>query len=102
MIDQVLLGIVAAMIYAGSTFLKNNMNPENPEGFDQSKFMATMIVGAFVGLLIGQTGVIPTETAVAEQLLAYSGIVAVMNNLLKIVIRQTKETAKPTMPAPPK
>ena len=92
-IETIVLAIIAAIMYAGTQFIKKNMDPENPQAFDGGKFGATIVIGAVVGLVFGYSGLIPSESMVVEQLVAYAGLTAIIENVLKIAIRWYKGTA---------
>lgn len=83
-VETIVLAVIAAIMYAGTMFLKKNMDPEKPQEFDGGKFGATIVIGAGVGLVFGYSGIIPSESAVVEQLVAYSGATAIIENGLKI------------------
>lgn len=89
-IETVVLAIIAAIMYAGTQFIKKNIDPEKPQEFDGEKFGATIVIGAGVGLVFGYSGLIPSESMVLEQLVAYSGLTAIIENLLKIAFRWYK------------
>lgn len=87
MIETVMLAIMSAIIYAGSQYMKKHYNPEHPESFELTKFGATVVVGALIGALAGMSGVMPTELGIAEQLMFYSGTVAIVENILRTAYR---------------
>jgi len=80
----ILIAIVAAAIFASAGYLKSS----GTENFDATKFSATVLVGAIVGAVMYFGGVPVTEAGVAEQLAAYAGIVAVVENVLKAFLRR--------------
>ena len=92
-IETIGLAIIAAIMYAGTQFIKKNLDPEKPQEFDGGKFGATIVIGAGVGLIFGYSGLIPSESMVLEQLVAYSGLVAIIENVLKIAWRWLKGAA---------
>lgn len=87
MIDTVILSIVAAMIYAGSAYLKKNLNENNPESFDAVKFLTTVVIAAGIGVVASSLGVVITEEYVALQLATYGGLTAILENLFKSAYR---------------
>ncbi len=91
----IILAVIAAILYAGTQFLKKNMDPQNPEAFDGTKFGATIVIGAGVGLVFGYSGIIPSDSMIAEQLVAYTGMTAIVENLLKIAWRWYKGVTAP-------
>jgi len=80
----ILIAIVAAAIFASAGYLKSS----GTEDFDATKFSATVLVGAIVGAIMYLTGSPVTEASVIEQLAAYAGIVAVVENVLKAFLRR--------------
>ena len=80
----ILIAVLAAAIFASAGYLKSS----GTENFDATKFSATVLVGAIVGAVMYFGGVPVTEAGVAEQLAAYAGIVAVVENVLKAFLRR--------------
>lgn len=93
--ETIILAVIAAVMYAGTQFIKKNLDPEKPQEFDGGKFGATIVVGAGVGLVFGYSGIIPSESTVVEQLVAYSGATAIIENGLKIIIRLANKYLSP-------
>lgn len=91
MIENVGVALIAAVIYSGSMYLKKMSGP-GAEAFDWMKFLATMLVGLFVGLLSGYTGIIPTESGIVEQMGAYAGLVVVVQTWVQMVWSKVKPT----------
>ena len=80
----ILIAVLAAAIFASAGYLKSS----GTEDFDATKFSATVLVGAIIGAIMYFGGVPVTEAGVLEQLAAYAGIVAVVENILKAIIRR--------------
>jgi len=80
----ILIAVIAAVIFASAGYLKSS----STEDFDATKFSATVLVGAIVGAIMYLTGSPVTEASVIEQLAAYAGIVAVVENVLKAFLRR--------------
>lgn len=81
--EAIVFAIVAAIVFALSGYLKSAKD----EGFDVTKFAATILVGALVGVALYVKGAAITEEAVATQFAAYAGIVAIVENALKALFR---------------
>ena len=92
-LETVLMGVIVAVVYSLSMYMKNSMNSENPETFDWFKAGSTTVVGGLVGLLITQTGVLPTEVGVETQLATMAGVIVMVENVLKIVYRAVAKYA---------
>ena len=78
------VAILAAIIFAASGYLKS----VGTEDFDAPKFAATDLVGAIVGAIMYASGSPVTEANVLEQLAAYAGIVVIVENILKAILRR--------------
>jgi len=80
----ILIAVLAAAIFAASGYLKS----VGTENFEAAKFAATVLVGIVVGAVMYVSGSPVTESSVAEQLAAYAGVVAVVENALKAFLRR--------------
>jgi len=81
--EAIIYAVVAAIVFALSGYLKSAKDEE----FDATKFAATILVGALVGVVLYVKGAPITEEAVATQFAAYAGIVVILENALKAVVR---------------
>ena len=86
-LETILMGVFVAAVYAISMYVKKSLNTENPAVFDWYKAISTLITGGLVGLLITQTGILPTEVGVETQLAVMTGTLVLVENGLKIVYR---------------
>ena len=80
----ILIAILAAIIFAASGYLKS----AGTENFEPTKFAATVLVGTVVGAVMYVSGSPVTEANVATQIGIYAGIVAVVENALKAILRR--------------
>jgi len=80
----ILIAIVAAAIFAASGYLKS----AGTENFEATKFAATVLVGIVVGAVMYASGSPVTESSVAAQLGMYAGVIAVVENVLKAILRR--------------
>jgi len=87
MIENILLAVIAGIMYSGTMYLKKSLNADNPQDFDVIKFISTVFVGAFVGIVLTYTGSPVSEQTILTQLGAYAGIIAITENLLKTILR---------------
>jgi len=85
-VETVLIAVLAAAIYSATSYLKKHMK-DDPENFDPVKFAATLIVGAIVGFSMWTSGIPITQEAVETQLVAYAGLVAIVENVIKVIYR---------------
>ena len=63
------------------------------QNFDMSKFISTLIVGLFVGITMANNGTF-NEMSFENQMVAYMGIIAVVENVVKAVIRTISGKSK--------
>ena len=80
----ILIAVVAAAIFAASGYLKS----VGTENFEPAKFAATVLVGIVVGAVMYASGSPVTEANVATQIGIYAGVVAVVENVLKAILRR--------------
>jgi len=80
----ILIAIVAAAVFAASGYLKS----AGTENFEPAKFAATVLVGIVVGAVMYVSGAPVTEANVATQIGTYAGVIAVVENVLKAILRR--------------
>ena len=83
--NPIVLSVIAAVIYSSTGYAKNTARTpkDEKEPFDTAQFGATLLVGAGIGLVMGLSGMHPTEAIITEQLAGYAGIVSVVTMVLK-------------------
>ena len=81
-----ILPIIAAVIVASAGYVKNTAST-SAEGFDLVKFGATLIVGAGVAVVMLGTGSPISTESIEVQVVAYSGLIVLVENGIKIVTR---------------
>ena len=86
MIEPILIAVVSAALYALVGYAKSV--GEEP---DLAKAGATMILGAVIGVLMAASGIDVTQINVTEQMVIYVGLVAVIENAIKAIVRRYKE-----------
>ena len=87
---SVLVAVFSAIVYSLTMFVKKNLNKDNPEEFDVAKFITTVIWGAIVGTALQLSGVPITEQSVEQQFVAYAGLIAITENVVKAIIRAAR------------
>ena len=84
--QTVVLAIVAAIMYAGTQFMKKEAT-DKPEQFDWTKFMSTVFLGGIIGIISGLKGIVPSEETIQLQLALFAGSTVIIENVIKIVVR---------------
>lgn len=87
----ILLAVVASLVYAVIFYAKNHFKPEQPESFDPFKFGAVIVVGVCVGIGFALSGLPITKESVWLQLGEYGSVVALVETILKIIVRGIKK-----------
>jgi len=81
------IAILSAVVYSLSMYVKKHLNPDNPQSFDTVKFLTTLIWGIIVGAILQFSGLPITEQSVEEQFIAYAGLIAITENIVKAIVR---------------
>lgn len=81
MFDQILEPALAAAGYSLLWYLRRRV--ETGESFDPAKFLATLLVGVGAGIAMEIAGIDVTQGSVEARLVAYAGVVSVVEALLK-------------------
>jgi len=82
------LAVFAAMIYALLGYLKS-VDPEGtPEEMDWPKIAATMVLGVLIGFGLAVMDIPVTAETVAVQMLSYTGVLYLVEAIIKAVIRR--------------
>jgi len=81
------IAVFSAIVYSLTMYVKKHLNSENPQDFDTAKFVTTVIWGAIVGVVLQMSGLPITEQNVEEQFAAYTGLIALTENIVKAIIR---------------
>ena len=85
--DTIITAILAAIAYSLIFYVKKYYKETNPESFDPTKLLATILVGLIVGVAMHFTGDPLSQETLQNQLVAYTGIVAIVETLLKSLYR---------------
>lgn len=86
-VGSLVIAVFSAVVYALSMYVKKHLNKENPQDFDVAKFTTTVIWGAIIGVVLQYSGVEITEQNVEAQFVAYVGLIALTENIVKSIIR---------------
>jgi len=89
-VETIFLALVAAALYAGTAFIKKAPT-DKPEEFNWTKFGATIILGAGIGVAAALKGIVPDQTSVELQLALFAGATAIIENAIKTVIRLVRK-----------
>ncbi|KKN41107.1 hypothetical protein LCGC14_0726680 [marine sediment metagenome] len=99
--SNILLAMLAAAGFAASGFWKNWFGAPTPKPpFDLYKFVATIVVGAGIGLVGVLMGVTITEQYLIGQLVSYVAVVTLVENILKGIIRALGKRWPTSHPTP--
>jgi len=82
----ILYAVLAAIVYALVWYAKSWATTQPPEPFNSAKFLATLIVGAAVGVALAVTGNPITKESIETQLLAYIAVISLVETLLKMIL----------------
>ena len=82
--EAILYAIIASVIYGLAGYLKNA--PQ--EDFDVAKFLSTLLVAVLVGGICYITGVPISEANITEQLMAYTGLIVLIQQMIKALMRR--------------
>ena len=85
--SSLIIAIISAVVYSLSMYVKKHLNPDNPQNFDTVKFITTVIWGVLIGGFLAISGLPVTEMSVEEQFLAYAGLIAITENIVKSILR---------------
>ena len=92
-----------AAVYSALFYMKKRAKKDDPEDFDKTKFGATVLVGAGIGVSLALAGAEITATNIHETLPMYVGMVAIVESFLKTVWRilaaNVKGIEPPSAPA---
>ena len=89
MIETIAIAVVAAIMYAGSMYLKKLASSENPQDFDVAKFVSTLIVAVVIAATMIGAGITTiTEADIATQLVMYAGLTTLIENTIKTIYRK--------------
>lgn len=82
----ILYSVGIAVVYSLLVYAKNISS--EPEKFDWTKFLVTVILGAFVGATLSLSGNPITKESVETQVVAYGFLTVLIENVLKTILRR--------------
>jgi hypothetical protein len=90
MIENIVFSVGAALVYS-FTFYAKKYDLEEKEEFDKWKFISTISVGTLVGVGSAFAGYEVTYANIEAKLVAYAGVIALVESLLKMAYRRYKK-----------
>lgn len=93
MVEDIILAVVSALIYSVIFFVKKREG-DSGEEFNYFKLGATLIVGLGVGISIHLSGLDLTQVRFEEKILMYTGTIALVESILKTLVRRFRKMRK--------
>jgi len=87
------MALLASLAYSLTFYVKKTEKIE-PETFNSTKFISTMIVGAFVGVSMELSGATLAFTSFEAELAAMAGTIAVVESVLKAIYRKVDQRSQ--------
>lgn len=85
-----MIALLSAFAYSIIFFVKKREKGEG-EIYDYYKLGATMIVGLVVGLAFHFSNLDLTQVTFEQQLMLYTGVIALVESVLKIAVRRLRK-----------
>lgn len=85
-ISAIILAAIAGAVYGVLFYIKAQQN--SGEDFDNTKFGATVLLAAIIGVAMSATGMPVTQATLEVQIAAYVGYVVVLETVLKLIWRK--------------
>lgn len=89
-IEGVLACMASALVYSLLFYAKKRVGKDKTK-FEPKKLAATLIVGAVIGAFYGFYGIPIDQPTISELLVTYAGTVALVESLLKFLVRLAKK-----------
>jgi uncharacterized membrane protein YjjP (DUF1212 family) len=84
--EPILIACITGALYSIVWWSTKRIDPTKPDfNFDPISFAATVIIGAFVGVMAAYSGSEITQMSIETQLAAYGSVIAVLERILKTV-----------------
>jgi di/tricarboxylate transporter len=83
-IEPIIVACFTGALYSIIWWSTKRIDPTKPDvSFDPIPLVATVIIGAFVGVMAAYSGSEITQMSVETQLVAYGSVIAVLERILK-------------------
>ena len=93
-IEPILVACVTGALYSVIWWSTKRIDPTKPDfSFDPIPFVATIIIGAGVGVIATFTGSPITQMGIETQLVAYGSVIAVLERILKTLYNYMENRA---------
>lgn len=94
MLDNLVLAIAAALLYAMSTLFSKSLKRDDFEGFEPYKILRTIVLGIAVGGFFWYTGIEATRGNFKEVIASQGFLIVVVDQVSKAIWRYGKEIYK--------
>lgn len=82
--EPILIACITGALYSVIWWSTKRIDPTKPDfSFDPIQLVATVIIGAFVGVMAAYSGSEITQMSIETQLVAYGSVIAVLERILK-------------------
>lgn len=82
--EPILIACLTGALYSVIWWSTKRIDPTKPDfSFDPIQLVATVIIGAFVGVMAAYSGSEITQMSIETQLVAYGSVIAVLERILK-------------------
>ena len=82
--EPILIACFTGALYSVIWWSTKRIDPTKPDfSFDPIQLVATVIIGAFVGVMAAYSGSEITQMSIETQLVAYGSVIAVLERILK-------------------
>ena len=82
--EPILIACLTGALYSVIWWSTKRIDPTKPDfSFDPIQLVATVIIGAFVGVMAAYSGSEITQMSIETQLAAYGSVIAVLERILK-------------------
>lgn len=85
-IEPIIVACFTGALYSVIWWSTKRIDPTKPDfSFEIMPLIATVIIGAFVGVMAAYSGSEITQMSIETQLVAYGSVIAVLERILKTV-----------------